>query len=83
MDGLRLARLPDRAPVRLAIGMPPDLHKALADYAALYRATYGQEESVADLVPFMLQSFLDGDRVFARARRDAAATSAAAKATHD
>jgi hypothetical protein len=65
---LKLARLPDRNPVKLAISVPPDLHQALADYAALYAQAYGQEESVADLIPFMLRSFLDSDRAFARAR---------------
>ena len=63
---LKLARLPDRAPVKLLISLPPGLHQALNDYAALYAETYGRTEAVADLVPYMLQSFLEGDRVFAR-----------------
>ncbi|WP_136661413.1 DUF2274 domain-containing protein, partial [Nitratireductor sp. XY-223] len=40
------------------------------DNAALYRATYGETESVADLIPFMLEAFLDSDRTFAKARKD-------------
>lgn len=41
--------------------------------AALYEATYGETESVADLIPFMLRAFLDGDRAFSRARKDSLA----------
>ncbi len=63
---IKLARLPDRNLVKLGISVPPDLHQALTDYAALYAQSYGQEETVADLVPFMLRSFLDGDRAFAK-----------------
>jgi predicted transcriptional regulator len=70
MTTLKLGKLPDRAPVRVTVALAPDLHRALADYAALYRETYGQEESVAELIPFMLQNFLASDRCFARARRN-------------
>jgi hypothetical protein len=69
MATLKLRRLPERTPVRVTIGVAPELHRALADYAAIYAETYGQEESVADLIPFMLESFLEGDRDFVRARR--------------
>jgi hypothetical protein len=69
MPALRLRRLPERTPIRLTIGVAPELHRALADYAAIYAEAYGEEESVADLVPFMLEAFLEGDRDFARARR--------------
>jgi len=69
MGGLRLARLPDRTPVKITIAVPPDLHQALADYAKLYQETYGQEEPVQDLIPAMLASFLDSDKAFARRRR--------------
>jgi hypothetical protein len=73
MPELKLQKLPDRTPVKLTISVSPDLNQALSDYAAAYRETYGQSESVADLVPYMLQAFLDGDRGFAKirqARRD-------------
>lgn len=69
MGGLRLPKLPDRTPVKITIAVAPELHQALADYAELYRDTYGQEEPVADLIPAMLASFLEGDKAFARRRR--------------
>lgn len=67
MTDIKLARLPDRTPVRVAISVPPDLQKALADYAAIYKQTYGEEQSVADLIPHMLAAFLASDRGFAKA----------------
>lgn len=68
MTDLKLARLPDRTPVKLTINIAPDLHRALADYAAVYQQTYGEEQAIADLVPHMLAAFLAGDRGFAKAR---------------
>ncbi|MCW3835062.1 DUF2274 domain-containing protein [Sphingomonas canadensis] len=68
MPELKLAKLPDRTPVKLAIIVTPDLHQMLQDYAALYAETYGREEPVAELVPAMLAAFLESDRSFVRAR---------------
>ncbi|KRC80888.1 DUF2274 domain-containing protein [Sphingomonas sp. Root241] len=67
---LKLAKLPDRTPIKLTITVMPDLNGALADYAALYRETYGEKAEVIDLVPAMLESFLAGDRDFAKARKE-------------
>jgi hypothetical protein len=69
MADLKLAKLPDRTPIKLAITVPPDLHQALGEYAALYRETYGREEPLAELIPAMLGAFLDSDREFAKRRR--------------
>lgn len=66
MVNLKLARLPDRTPVKIAIAVPPELHDRLIAYAAAYAETYGIEETVADLVPAMLGVFLDSDREFAK-----------------
>ena len=68
---LKLAKLPDRTPAKITITVSSDLNQALHRYAAVYRATYGEAESVADLIPFMLDAFLDSDRGFAKARKDA------------
>lgn len=70
MPELKLAKLPDRVPVKLTITVPPDLAQALREYAAVYRAAYGEAESVEQLIPFMLASFLEGDRGFAKARKE-------------
>lgn len=68
MPDIKLAKLPDRTPVKLAITMTPELHNALTDYATIYNETYGQSEPIAELVPHMLAAFLASDRGFAKAR---------------
>ena len=69
MADLKLTKLPDRTPVKLTIAVSPDLHRALLDYAALYRERYGVEEPVAELASAMLTSFLASDREFAKQRK--------------
>ncbi len=66
---LRLSKLPERTPVRLTIVLDPASHALLQEYATLYSATYGQEETLTELIPFMLRSFIEADKAFARARR--------------
>lgn len=68
MTVLKLCRLPDRTPVKVTFVATPDLNQDLLDYAELYRETYGQTEQVANLIPHMLQAFLDSDRGFAKKR---------------
>jgi hypothetical protein len=72
MADLKLAKLPDRTPVKITVTVGPDLNRSLHAYAELYRETYGATESVADLIPYILESFLDSDRSFAKARKDGA-----------
>lgn len=69
MPDLKLARIPDRTPVKLTISISPDLHVDLTHYAALYENAYGQKEAVSDLIPYMLRAFLDSDRGFAKMRQ--------------
>lgn len=68
MAELKLARLPDRTPVKLSFTAMPELHQRLQAYAAAYAETYGQEEAITELIPAMLSAFLDSDRDFARRR---------------
>jgi hypothetical protein len=68
MADLKLARLPERTPVKLTIMISPDLAEQLTAYAEVYEATYSKRETIADLVPFMLVAFLASDREFHRVR---------------
>jgi hypothetical protein len=70
MAALKLQRLPDRAPVKITLLLPPELNRALGDYAAAYEAAYGEAEPVTELIPAMLWAFLQGDRAFATARNN-------------
>ena len=67
MVDLKLAKLPDRTPVKLSITITPDLQNALREYAALYTQAYGTEEPIVELIPAMLAAFLESDRNFVRA----------------
>lgn len=70
MADLKLSKLPDRTPVKLSISLSPRLHADLACYLDLYRAAYDDKTVTnADLIPAMLESFLDGDRAFRNERR--------------
>ena len=70
MTGLKLGPLPDRVSSKLTITLLPDLKKALDDYATLYTRSYGTEEQVADLVPYMLEAFLKADHSFRQGRKE-------------
>ena len=70
MPDLKLAKLPDRTPVKITVAVSPELNRNLNAYAELYRETYGAGESVPELIPYMLDSFLESDRIFARARKE-------------
>lgn len=68
MEKIKLPKLPERTPSKLTINVMPDLADALADYAIFYRASYGLEEPVSEIIPAMLRAFVDGDRSFQKAR---------------
>lgn len=69
MPDIKLGRLPDRTPVKLALSVSPNLHRLLSDYAAFYRQAYGEPAQLADLIPAMLEAFLASDRAFLRRER--------------
>jgi hypothetical protein len=69
MPSLKLPQLPDRTPVKFTIVVPPQLAERLAAYADAYEAAYSKRESIEDLIPFMLDSFLASDRSFNRSRK--------------
>ncbi|BAI97795.1 hypothetical protein Sj15T_22110 [Sphingobium sp. TA15] len=70
MADLKLPRIPDRKPVKFTISILPHLHQAIIEYAALYSQTYGREEPITELIPAMLEAFLESDRLFGAKRRN-------------
>ena len=70
---LKLAQLPDRAPVKLLLKVEPKLLARLNAYASLYEATYGKHEATDMLATKMLELFLDGDPAFRRQEHISAA----------
>ncbi|WP_439361589.1 DUF2274 domain-containing protein [Bradyrhizobium sp. DASA03007] len=63
---MKLAKLPDRTPVKITVVLTPTLAQRLREYSAFYAETYGTKEEVAELIPFMLEAFLDSDADFRR-----------------
>ena len=69
MAEIKLGRLPDRTPVKLALSVSPELHRSLSDYADFYREAYGESPTLPDLMPAMLEGFLASDKAFQRRQR--------------
>lgn len=70
MSGLKLPKLPERTPVKIGISLRPDLHKRLQAYAEFYKETYGEAENLAELVPYILEEFLNADKAFSARLRN-------------
>lgn len=66
---LKLSKLPKRTPVKINIVLNPITHDAMLDYARIYEETYGNKESIEELIPFMITAFLDNDHAFKRAKK--------------
>jgi len=66
---MKLAKLPDRTPVKMNVVLTPGLAQRLREYAVFYAESYGNKEEVAELIPFMLEAFLDGDTEFRKATK--------------
>ncbi len=62
MTEIKLAKLPNRTPVKLTITVSAELNEALKTYAGLYQAAYGVAEAPVILIPFMLEAFLLSDK---------------------
>jgi hypothetical protein len=69
MAGLKLAKLPDRTPIKVTISVSPELNNSLEAYAEAYREAYGEVEKIGELIPYMLEIFLSSDRTFMKSRR--------------
>ena len=69
MADIKLAKLPDRTPVKLTLSISPELHRTLTDYADFYREAYGEAAAPADLLPGILEGFMAGDRAITRRQR--------------
>ena len=78
---LKLAKLPDRKPVKMTITLSVEQAKMLRAYAAANSEAYGEAEDAVALVPFILDAIIGADRVFKRsAQLDPAETPARNKA---
>lgn len=71
---IKLPKLPDRVPVKVNLSLSPELHQSVLDYAEMYRKTYGEQECepVTEILPYIIQDYLNKDKEFARAKRQKA-----------
>ncbi|HBK90921.1 MAG TPA: DUF2274 domain-containing protein [Parvularcula sp.] len=66
---LKIGAIPERKAVRITLSLPPDVHEALGDYAAIHTAEFGRKTPVNDLAILMIERFLNSDAAFRRARK--------------
>ncbi|WP_419906505.1 DUF2274 domain-containing protein [Hoeflea sp.] len=64
MSPLKLKKLPNRETAKITFTASADLQQMLEAYASLYEAEYGERETIIDLIPYMLETFIDSDRNF-------------------
>ena len=69
MTKLKLGPLPNRTPVKLTVTFPAEIFETLADYARVFEETYGVEESCENLIPYIVEAYLNSDSSFKKARR--------------
>lgn len=68
MSPLKLGKLPDRETVKITFTASTELNRLLEAYAQAYESEYGQKETIADLIPHMLEAFIKADRGFRASR---------------
>ena len=70
MAKLKITTLPDDKPVKVAVELPPSVHRDLVAYAEILTVQSGQSISEPNkLIPMMLARFMATDRVFIRSRK--------------
>jgi len=72
MAKLKLGKLPDRKTTKITFTASAELSKLLADYASAYETEYGQQASITDLIPHMLEAFIKTDRGFQKTNKSTA-----------
>ena len=64
---LRLGPIPKTTPIKITIVVTAEFKAQLERYADIHARAWGEAIDVADLIPHMLRSFIDGDKAFLRA----------------
>ncbi len=64
MSPIKLNKLPIRETTKITFTASAELNTLLSSYAKAYAEEYGQTETVPDLIPHMLEAFINSDRGF-------------------
>lgn len=68
---LRLGPIPDASVTKMTVAIPGPLKAQLDQYAEIHSKNFGTPVDAPTLIPLMLALFLQKDRVFQRATRQA------------
>lgn len=71
---MKLGKLPNRTPTKVTSTFPPEVYETLVDYGDYYAVTYGDNEKLEELVPYIVNAFLESDASFKKARKQAVTT---------
>lgn len=71
---LRLGPIPKATPVKITIVVTSEFKAQLDRYAEAHARAWGDAVDVAELIPHMLRSFVEGDKAFRRASKGLAET---------
>lgn len=71
---LRLGPIPKATPVKITIVLTSEFKAQLDRYAEIHARAWGEAVDVADLIPHMLRSFVEGDKAFRHASKGVAET---------
>ena len=63
---LRLGPLPDTAVHKFSVALPANVKAELDRYAEIYSATYGRKVEAAELIPYIISTFIARDRQYKR-----------------
>lgn len=66
---LRLGPIPKATPVKITIVVTAEFKTQLDRYADMHARAWGDRVDVADLIPHMLRSFVEGDKAFRSAAK--------------
>lgn len=69
MASLKHGKLPDRETYKITFTASAGLNRLLGEYSELYEQTYGRQETVVNVIPFMLEAFIKSDVGFRKARK--------------
>ena len=67
MAVLKLPKLLDQKPSEVTVTLTAEPKRALAQYVRLYRASYGEDVPIADLIPAIVSEFLASEGALASA----------------
>ena len=71
MNKLKLGHVETDKPIRVSLKLPAPLYRSVMEYAELLSKSTGQQPlEPAKIIPAMIETFIAGDRGFAKLKRE-------------